>query len=97
MKNIIIKFCLIIKSCLVIAILTSSMQAFAATPEVSYTALNYSADQSVQPVATHTPLKVTSTPVEPHPVITLRHKKSKPLHHPKYKKNLHRNTQQKSR
>jgi len=97
MKNIFIKFCLIIKSSLVIAIMACSIQAFAATPVVSNTALNYSADQSVQPVATHTPLRVTTTPVEPQPVITLHNKKSKPLHHPKYKKNLHRNTQQKSR
>lgn len=97
MKNFFMKSGLTIKSCMVIAILTSSMHLFAETPTVSNTALNYSADQSVQPIATHTPLKVTSTPVEPQAVTTLRNKKSKPLHHPKYKKTLHRNTQQKSR
>lgn len=73
-----------IKNILVVAILTLSLQAFA-NPVVSNTALNYSADQSIQPIATHTPLKVTSTPVAPKPVIKHRTKKSKPLHQHKHK------------
>ncbi|HEY4714261.1 MAG TPA: hypothetical protein VIH30_08500, partial [Aquirhabdus sp.] len=83
-----------IKNILVVAILTLSLQAFA-NPVVSNTALNYSADQSIQPIATHTPLKVTSAPVVHKPVIKHRTKKSKPLHQHKHK--THRHPHQKSR
>lgn len=81
------------KSSLVVAILTLSVQTFAANPVVSDTALSYSADQSVQPIATHTPLKVSGTPIAHQPIIMHSPKKSK-VHKPKH--NIHHYTHQKS-
>lgn len=80
------------KSSLVVAMLTLSVQTFAANPVVSDTALNYSADQSVQPIATHTPLRVSSTQIAHQPIIKHSPKKSKRVH----KHNIHRYTYQKS-
>jgi len=85
----------IIKMSLVIATLTLSAQSFATNPVVSNTALNYSADQSVQPIATHTPLiKATHTQTATHQTAKQRIKKSGRLHHPKHKMH-HRATQKK--
>ncbi len=85
-----------IKSCLVVATLTLSVQTFATSAVVSNTALNYSADQSVQPIATHTPLnKATHTQSTAHHKAQHRIKKSERLHHPKHKIH-HRASHQKS-
>lgn len=86
---------------LVIATGILPLQALAAQPVVSSTALHYAADQSVPPIAAHTPLPVAQIHNAALSTAKPRIKNVKQLRRPKHKTDHrvmpHRSTHQKSR